>query len=331
MKQALSRLSVAFGCFSASALASDATPAVVRAGDEVADAAAVQRALQRVPVFQLAALGTDDAGRRRAVVEKLLGPELQAAAEARARGLDRALRTSDRLRELYARTLEAELVRRSAEEQPVTDADVRTYFDEHRDRFELPRRIRIWRIVVKDVTLAKKIIAESQGAGGPSRWRAFARDESLDPATKFRDGDLGFVRPDGSTDTPTVRVDPALFAAADKLRDGELAPEPLELASGIAVVWRRGTLAAVSRTVEQESPAIRTLLARQRAEAARQTLLVRLRGEYLKARDAQLLETLPDSTFAPTEPPARSLPPVPSSSPAPSGADTPRAGETGTR
>jgi len=59
--------------------------------------------------------------------------------------------------------------------------------------------------------LAKRIIAESQGAGGPARWRNFARDNSLDAATKLRDGDLGFVRPDGSTETPQLRVDPLAF------------------------------------------------------------------------------------------------------------------------
>jgi hypothetical protein len=331
MKQALSRLSFAVGCFSATALAGDAALPVVRAGNEVADAAAVRRAFGRVPAFQLAALGGDDTARRRAVIEKLLGPELQAVAEARARGLDQSPRTSDRLRELYARASEAELARSSAASEPVTDADVQKYFDEHRDRFELPRRIRIWRIVVKDVALAKKIITESQGASGPARWRAFARDESLDAATKFRDGDLGFVRPDGSTDVPTVRVDPALFAAVDKLKDGEIAPDPLELAAGVAVVWRRGTLPAVSRTAEQEAPAIRTLLARQRVEAARKALVARLRSQYLKAEDAQLLETLPDSMFAPAEPPERRLPPIPSGSPAPSGAETPQPGESGTR
>lgn len=325
------RLVPTFALVSVTALAADGAGPVVSAGNETADFAAVARAFSRVPAFQLAALATDDNGRRHAVVEQQLVPTLQAAAEARARGLDKRPRTGDRLRELYSRAMDAELAAVTEREQPVTDAEVHQYFDAHRERFDTPRRVRIWRIVVGDEALAKKIIAESQGAGGPARWRNFARDNSLDAATKFRDGDLGFVRPDGSTETPTLRVDPALFAAVDKLSDGQIVPEPLKLSSGIAVVWRRGSLPAISRTVEQEGPAIRTLLTRQRLEVARKALVDKLRQQYLKVHDTELLETLPDGMFAPPEGSARALPPFPSSSPAPAGAETPRPGESGTR
>ena len=313
------------------AFALDSSAPLVRAGSESADGAAVVRAWGRVPGFQLVELGADDAARRRAVVERLLVPELQGAAEARARGLDKRPRTADRIKELYARAMDAELARTSSEQRPVTDTDVQQYFDAHKERFELPRRIRVWRILVSDPELAKKIIAECQGAGGPAKWRNFAREHSLDAATKFRDGDLGFVRADGSTETPQLRVDPALFAAVDKLQDGQLVSEPLKVPAGVAVVWRRGSLPATSRTLAQEAPAIRTLLTRQRLEEARKALLADLRARRLRNLDAQLLETLPDSTFAAPDTSARALPPLPSSAPAVGGAATPQPGERGTR
>lgn len=315
---------------SAPAWSADAAAPVVAVGRETADAAAVTRALGRVPAFQLSALGKDDASRRRAVVERLLVPELQGAAEARARGLDQRPRVADRQRELLARSMEAELARETARTAPVTDAEVQSYFDRHRARFETPRRIRIWRIQVADEALALKILEAAKGPGGPKRWSDFARENSLDTATKLRDGDLGFVRPDGSTETPRVRVDPALFAAVDKLRDGELAPAPLALHGGYAVVWRRGSLPAISRTALQEGPAIRTLLTRERLEAARAKLLESLRARSLSGLDAQLLETLPDAFFASPDA-ARALPPLPSASPAPAGAETPKPGDRGTR
>jgi peptidyl-prolyl cis-trans isomerase C len=316
---------------SASAFGAEASLPVVRAGSETADAAAVLRAFRQVPAFQLAELGADDAARRRAVVEKRLLPQLLGAAEARALGLDKRPHTLDRIRELHARAMEAELARSTAEQAAVSDADVQKYFDEHRERFEAPRRIRIWRILVSDVELAKKIIVESRGAGGPAKWRNFARDSSLDSATKFRDGDLGFVRADGSTEVPQVRVDPALFTAVDGLADGAIAPEPLQVAAGFAVLWRRGSMAAVARNVTQESGAIRTLLTRQRLEAARSDLLAELRKQRVKLLDVELLEILPDGMFAPAPPPSRSLPPLPSAGVAPAGAETPKPGETGTR
>jgi hypothetical protein len=321
----------AFLLLSVSALAAGGAAPVVRAGSESADAPAVARAIARVPAFQLKALGETDAERRRAVVDKRLVPELQGAAEARARGLDKRPRTADRLRELYARAMEAELARDTAASLPVTDGDVQRYFDEHRARFETPRRVRIWRILVNDEALAKKIIAECQGAFGPTKWGNFAREHSLDAATKYRDGDLGFVRPDGSTETPRLRVDPVLFAAVDSLLDGQLAPEPVKTSSGLAVVWRRGSLPAITRTVQQEAAAIRTLLTRQRLEAARSDLVRKLRAEHLKQQDAELLETLPDGMFAPPEASGRSLPPLPSGSSAPAGAVKPVPGDSGLR
>jgi peptidyl-prolyl cis-trans isomerase C len=275
-------------CVSFSALAADSGP-VVTVGPESADGAAVARALAKVPAFQLAELGADDVARRRAVVDKLLVPEMWGAAEARARGLAKKPRTADRLRDVYARALDAELARETSEKQPVSDVDVQRYFDAHKSRFETPRRIRIWRILVNDEALARKIIAESTGAPGPARWSNFARDHSLDAATKFRDGDLGFVRPDGTTETPRLRVDPALFSAVEGLADGQLAPEPIKVAAGLAVVWRRGSLPAISRTVTQEAGAIRTLLTRERLEAARKSLLVELRRQRLKQLETQLL------------------------------------------
>lgn len=328
------RLRHAFGVclalFSASAFGADAGP-IVRVGPETADRAALERALGRVPAFQLGELGPTDDARRKAVVEQLLVPELLGAVEARARGLDKLPRVVDRVRQAEASALEADLARSTAASAPVTDAEVQAYFDQHRQRFEVPRRIRIWRILVADEDLAKKIIAEARGVSGPAKWRNFARESSLDTATKFRDGDLGFVRPDGSTETPQLRVDPQLFAAVDKLADGELAAEPLRVQAGFAVVWRRGSLPAVARSVAQESAAIRGVLTRQRLEAARSQLLGELRKQRVKALDAELLETLPDATFAPPAVAPSSLPPLPSAIPAPAGAVTPTSGEAGTR
>ena len=330
----MNRLPRSFGLclalLSASAFGADAAP-VVRAGQETADAAAVTRALARVPGFQLAELGATDDARRRAVVEKLLVPELLAAAEARSRRLDKQPRTLDRIREAHAGALEAQLAVDLAGRAPVSDADVQAYFEQHRERFEVPRRVRIWRILVADEELAKKIVAESRGVSGPAKWRNFARESSLDTATKFRDGDLGFVRPDGATDTPQLRVDPALFAAADKLADGELLAEPLRVQAGFAVVWRRGSLPAVARTVAQEATAIRSVLTRQRLEAARRQLLDDLRKQRVKMLEAGLLETLPDATFAAPSAAGSSLPPLPSATAAPAGAETPKQGETGLR
>jgi peptidyl-prolyl cis-trans isomerase C len=323
------KLFVLLCCCSGPALAADG--ALLRVGPEQADAAAVARALERVPVFQLRELGTNDAERRRAVVERRLVPELRAAAEAKARGLHRKPEVQARVRELQARVFEEKLARDAALARPVTDAEVKQYFEQNRQRFDTPQRIRVWRILVKDEALARRIIAQAHGREGPKRWSDFAREHSLDTATKLRDGDLGFVRPDGSTEAPRVRVDPAIFKAVERLRDGEIAREPLAQGENFAVLWRRGSLPPVTRSLEQETSAIRTLLTRERREQARAELLSRLRKEHLEVHELGLLETLPDSAFEMPAPEVTAAKPQPSPTLPKASAVTPTPGERGTR
>ena len=51
-----------------------------------------------------------------------------------------------------------------------------------------------------------------------------------------------------------MRVDPGLFAAADKVKDGELVKEPVKEGTKFAVIRRRGSLEASTRTLDQGPP-----------------------------------------------------------------------------
>lgn len=87
-----------------------------------------------------------------------------------------------------------------------------------------------------------------------------------------------------------VRVDPALFAAADKVKDGQLVPEPVAEGKQWAVVWRRGSMPAVQRSLEDESSSIRHVLWRKRMEAATSGLLAKLEKEHVSERNDKLLQ-----------------------------------------
>jgi hypothetical protein len=128
------------------------------------------------------------------------------------------------------------------------------------------------------------------------------------------------VHPDGNTDTPTLRVDPALFAAAEKLRDGELAAEPIQVAGHFAVIWRRGSLKASVRTLAQESGAIRQVLERQRVDMAQAELLADLRSKYVRASNEALLENF---AFTPEGLPTRAVPSAREAHPASAGSSVP--------
>src|SRR5690606_33712253 len=117
----------------------------------------------------------------------------------------------------------------------------------HEREFVKPLRVRIFRILVKTEQAALEILAKLGATTSISDFRKLARDHSVDKATNERGGDLGFVWPDGSSDVPQVSADPALYAAAIELADGEFSKSPIAEGDHFAVLWRRGSLPATAR------------------------------------------------------------------------------------
>jgi parvulin-like peptidyl-prolyl isomerase len=185
--------------------------------------------------------------------------------------------------------------------EPITPAEIQKYYDDNKSRYETPKRIKIWRIQVPDEPAAKAIIALAKGTDGPKKWAEEARERSLDKVTAQRSGDLGFVRPDGSTDVPRVKVDPALFAAADKVPDGTVIPLPIKEGDAYSVLWRRGSIEATKRTLEDETASIRQVLERRRIETSRQDLLKKLQGELVKESHPELLQHIEVESASPSK------------------------------
>ena len=273
--------------------ASDAgPPPALKVGSIELDAEQVRQRLERVPAFQLRTFGKTPAAIRAAFVDRVLVPELLFAEEAERRpGLFTAVAV--RRRDVLKTALEDHLRAQALAEKPVTDAEIQRYYDQHLSNFVVPPRIRIWRILLEDRAAAEALRKELAAAGTLSAWSAAARAKSVDKATAMRQGELGFVRADGDTDVPRLRVDPALYQAAAPLKDGEIAPEVVAEGQRWAVIWRRGSLPERKRTLEQERAAIRRLLERERAVAARDALLERLRKQHVRDVDTSLLDRVP--------------------------------------
>jgi peptidyl-prolyl cis-trans isomerase C len=182
--------------------------------------------------------------------------------------------------------LASALEKQLGEEQVVTDADVSAYYERQRAFYVAPKAINLWRVLLPDEASALSLLAQLDGqVASLSKWSNLARERSLDEATKHRSGSLGFVRADGSTDVPQVRVDPALYLAAEQVEDGELVPKPVAEGEHFAVVWRRGTRPAQERSLASEADNIRAILRRAKAQAALDELLLRLRKEHVTQFD----------------------------------------------
>jgi peptidyl-prolyl cis-trans isomerase C len=235
--------------------------------------------LSKLPRMQLALLGKDDAEIKRAFLEKVLIPELLLSEGAKKRGLTEQPDLHARIRDAYRSALIAKL--RDEATASVTDDDVKAFFETNRARFEAKERIQIWRISTATKEDAQKIIAEAKQTT-PEKWMALARERSLDKATNQRGGNLGFLDDTGGSSEVAVKADPLLFAAAKKVKDGELVNEPVPEGDKWAVVWRRGSTPAVARSLSSEAQSIRQLLIRQRTESAAKAIVDEGRKSLVK-------------------------------------------------
>jgi peptidyl-prolyl cis-trans isomerase C len=181
----------------------------------------------------------------------------------------------------------------------------------------------VTRILCGTRSEAAGVLADAKSSGTAQRWNDLAREHSLDKATSMRGGALGFLAQDGSSSEASVRVDPALFAAARKVKDGEFVPDPIEEGKGYAVIWRRGSTPAVHRTLEEESGAIRQVLVRRKLANAVKGLTDSLRSG-LKIEEhpelVDLIEVGPEGSVAQRKRPGvakrhSAQPPAPSATP----------------
>lgn len=270
--------------------AADERIVVARVGDAEITAAELERRLRAMPPHQLRSFGDTPEAIRKNYLERVLVRDALWAKAAEERKLASDPRVERKRKGLLQQALLQQVEDEALRKNPITEEDVRAYYEKNRSRFVTPERIQIWRIRVAKKDAAEAILKKVRGKDGVTEWKKIAREQSLDDATKLRGGNLGFVRPDGQTNVPRVRVDKVLFEAASKVKDGELVPEPVAEGKYWAVVWRRGSMAGVTRTLEQESSAIERVLRRERAQSAREQLVADLRKKHVKDVNVKLLD-----------------------------------------
>ncbi len=172
-----------------------------------------------------------------------------------------------------------------------SEQEIERYVAEHPRDYQKPLRIRIFRLLVKQEDKANELLAQLGGPVDLLRFRALCRDHSIDKATHERGGDLGFVWPDGSTDVPEVSADPALYAAALPLKEGQLAPQVVKEGEHFALVWRRGSLPKET-TGEAARARIAALLRERAVEQQISALLDQLKKDAVRDRADVLLGRL---------------------------------------
>jgi peptidyl-prolyl cis-trans isomerase C len=184
-------------------------------------------------------------------------------------------------------------------------SEVQAYYDENRARYDAPERIQVWRILCATREEAQSVLDAAIAASTPKQFVDLARDHSKDKATYLRGGNLGFLTADGVSNEPGLVVDPAIVRAAQGVRDGEFVRSPVAEGAYFAVVWRRGSIAASTHSVQEAAPQIRDALVKLHIKHDADALVARLRSTAVHEKNADLLD---QDDIAPPPPAARPAP-----------------------
>jgi len=152
----------------------------------------------------------------------------------------------------------------------VPEADAKAYFDQHKDEFSRPQRLRVYQIVLKapagperqkKVAAAKKLIEEIRKTEKTNQlaFAAIAREKNEDDATKNAGGDLGFK----SREELEKAVGKAVTDAAFALKDNEIGG-PAESPAGLHVLKVTGRQEAMERPFDQVKAQIQNRLYREK-------------------------------------------------------------------
>ncbi len=263
---------------------------VARVGQRPITAGELEDRLAAIPRFQLQDFGASPEAIRRKFLNDVMIPEVLLSAGAEARHLDKELPTShqvDRVRSTATlHALRAQLGAASS----ISLDDVKKYYEENKTRYDSPERIGIWRILCRSREEAVAVIDVAKKDGAPLKFQELARAHSLDKATNLRGGNLGFLAPDGTSNEAGLKGDPAIVKAASSVKDGELVQAPVAEGPYFSVVWRRGTVGASKRPIEDVAAQIRDTLWKQRIEHGTKQLIEDLRARELKDFNEQIVD-----------------------------------------
>lgn len=162
-------------------------------------------------------------------------------------GLDK----DPKVRKVMVNTLLRQEVYSSIRNADFTDAELQTYYDEHKDEFIVPEKAQIKRILVKisddrPEAEAKTEIDRIHGLlkGDIKKFKELAAAHSEDPYRR-RGGDVGFVPRDGKPGLDQDVVDKAFELDVNELS------EPFKTAEGFNLVFIANKRERVERTFQQ--------------------------------------------------------------------------------
>lgn len=184
--------------------------------------------------------------KKRNLLESMVEFEVLAK-EASRRGFDKHPDVVQMLRQVMIQRLRQKVVEDQIRPESIGDAEVKEYYEKHKDQYNKPETVRISHILLKDEATAKNVLKEVQAKGeDPRAFRGIVQQHSIDEATKQRAGDLRYFTRD------ETRVPKPVVEAAFKLvKRGDVAG-PIKSEAGFHVIKLTHRREAISRPADDE-------------------------------------------------------------------------------
>lgn len=299
------------------------SPVVARVGTHTITVADLERRIASIPPFQLKAFGSTPDEVRKEFLERVLIREELLSQAAEDRHLEQREDVRDRLRGVLRTVLLNHLRADVVLKTHIEDADVKAYYDKNISKFHTPERYSVWMIATRKQEEAKEIIEDLKKDASPKHWTELTRLRSIDGASASRGGNVGFVQPDGTTQEPGVKLSPVLMEAVKRLSNTEISPTPVKDQDRWVILWRKETMAAVTRPLDVEAGSIRQMLMHMRVDARTKETIAALRKEYLGEHNPDLIDLFditPQGDVTPVRrpgslPQSRRMPAIPTPSP----------------
>ncbi len=147
----------------------------------------------------------------------------------------------------------------------VAEAELRPYFEANREAFDVKEAVRARQILVKEPVDAKRIMEDIKSG---MDFTQLARENSLDPGSRTRGGDLGFVE----RGKYVKEFEDAAFSLK---KDDEVYREPVKSPFGYHVIQRVERRQAKAAVFEEVRELVRKKMLKERG--------VKMRGEFAQA------------------------------------------------
>jgi len=290
---------------------------LARINDEVITLVDFERHLSAQPPYARARYASSPE-RQKEFLDNLVRFEVLAA-EAQKRGYHRHPEVVQAMKQTMVRKMMSGDVQDTIKLADVSEEEMKTYYDEHKDEYHKPEEVRVSHILVKSREEAAKLLAKlkEQIAQDKRNYRKIfadlAKEATLDESTREQGGDLRFfARNEDGGQQPKALAD-ASFAIAQV---GDLG-EPVQTERGWHLLMLTGRKNRYDREFEQVKRQIQNRLYREKKRKATEDFVDKLRqAARIERHDDLLARIKPEAVEPPPPPPGAPEEAAPGGAPA---------------